>query len=81
LQIRIVLAVYRAEFQRLGRVALAAEERDQRLTELRVASLTILDNARAVLDGQAAWHREVLAELDAARSEIVSRPRPASEHS
>ncbi|MGI8871352.1 MAG: hypothetical protein ACR2KI_01960 [Candidatus Limnocylindria bacterium] len=70
LQIGIVVAVYRAETRRLHAMRLDAAERDRRLTELRVASMTILDNARAVLDGQAAWHRDILVELDAARAEV-----------
>lgn len=70
LQIGIVVAVYRAETKRLRAMRLPEDERNRRLGDLRVASMAILANARAVLDGQAPWHREILVELDAARDEV-----------
>lgn len=79
LQIRAVLVVYRAA--RLGRSSSSDQRLSEDLGDLRTRCLLILDTARADLDGQAAWHPELLDELARARAEVSgnagSGPRTA----
>jgi hypothetical protein len=72
LQIRAVHSVFGFEAARLARSGKSVDERREALESLRLRSLEILTNARAMLDGQAAWHVDVLRELDAVRAEIES---------
>lgn len=80
-QIRAVLVVYRAEMARLDRSSRSDETVTEVLGGLRARSLQLLDTARAGLDGQAAWHPDLLDELARARAEITgdvgSLPRTA----
>jgi hypothetical protein len=80
-QIRAVLVVYRAEMARLSRSSRSDQRLSEDLGDLRTRCLLILDTARAGLDGQAAWHPDLLDELARARAEVTgnagSGPRTA----
>lgn len=72
LQIRVVTTIYRAELERIERSGLPDGEQAARRDQLREVSFQVLDRARGVLDGQAPWHPDVLAELATAREEIAA---------
>jgi len=69
-QIRAVLIAFRAEKRRLEPLIQSGDARQDQLDSLRARSLEILDEARAQLDGNAAWHLRLLDELDEARAEV-----------
>ena len=48
----------------------SGDARQDQLDSPRARSLEILDEARAQLDGNAAWHLRLLDELDEARAEV-----------
>jgi hypothetical protein len=68
MQIRAVRVVWEVEARRWS--GLPPDHRGEHLGQLRDRCLEVLADARAVLDGQAPWHADVLRELDAVRSEI-----------
>jgi len=70
LQIRAVITVYRAEMSRLKAWQPSGETSEEYAKSLRSRCIDILDAARALLDGSAPWHPDVIAELEQARAEI-----------
>ena len=75
LQLRVVQTVFRAEIKRLDRTRGTAE-REDKVRDLSLRSMAILEEVRAELDGSAGWHlemsalvREVEAELRAEGSD------------
>ena len=73
LQIRAVLVVYRAEMARLSRRNVSAATGEAFASSLRTRSLHVLDNARATLDGDAPEHKDLVREIEEARTEISAR--------
>jgi len=71
LQIRAVIAVYRAETVRLKTWQPSDETREEYAKSLRMRCLEILDAVRAELDGSAPWHPDLISELAQARAEII----------
>jgi hypothetical protein len=69
-QIRAVLVANRMEPAGIRAMAASAEGQQENLAHLRARSIDILDAARAQLDGNTAWHPEVLEELARARAEV-----------
>jgi hypothetical protein len=70
MQIRIVLAVWRLETERLKRLDLSPPDRLEWENALRDRSLSLLDVALATLDGTSAGHPEVRQQLVSARAEV-----------
>jgi hypothetical protein len=62
-----VLLTYRVERPRMTRRDPTGEE----LLALKKRCLELLDDLRSSLDGAAAWHLDVLAEIAAARAEVA----------
>ncbi len=75
LQVRLVKATYRSELARLSAARIPQRARQETVERLRARCMSLLHDARAVLDGSAPWHPEVLAALDAAAEEIREPPR------
>jgi hypothetical protein len=71
LQVRAVLVVYRAEVARIRQFSASSNVLRAELDDLRARSLQRLDETRARLDGSAAWHAELVGEIDRAR-DLVS---------
>jgi len=69
-QIRAVLVANRTEPAGIRIMAASAETRQENLAHFRARCMEILDAARAQLNGNAAWHPEVLEELAHARAEV-----------
>jgi len=70
LQIRAVLVVYRAEVANIHRSGASPRVLQAEQDDLRARSLRRLDETRAQLDGSAAWHAELVAEIDRARAVV-----------
>jgi ElaB/YqjD/DUF883 family membrane-anchored ribosome-binding protein len=69
-QIQAVLVIFRAEKRRLESLIQSGDARQEQLDSLRARSVGLLDDARDQLDGNAAWHPQLLKELAEARAEI-----------
>jgi hypothetical protein len=72
LQVRAVLVVYRAEVARIRRYSASPKVLRADLDDLRARSLKRLDEAGAGLDGSAAWHPELVKEIDRARVLLIA---------
>jgi hypothetical protein len=70
MQIRAVLVVYRAEIARLNRSNLSPATREAFATSLKTRSFQVLDDARASLDGDAPDHKDLIGEIEEARTQI-----------
>jgi hypothetical protein len=68
LQVRAVLVVYRAEVARIREYSASPSVLRADLDDLQARSLQRLDETRAGLDGSAAWHAELVGEIDRARA-------------
>jgi hypothetical protein len=68
LQVRAVLVVYRAEVARIRQFSASSNVRRADLDDLRARSLQRLEETRAQLDGSAAWHQELVGEIDRAQA-------------
>ena len=70
MQARVVRVIYRAELARLRHLDATLASRRERLTALRSRCMVLIQTVRAELDGDAAWHPDLLAELDDLDNEL-----------
>lgn len=77
MQIRVVLVVLRGEVTRMNRLGLSGDARATISESLRSRSLQLLDATRAdatraKVKGRAAWHPELIGEIEHARAEVIA---------
>ncbi len=63
-----MLVVYRAEVARIRQYSVSPEVLRADLDDLRARSLQRLQETRGRLDGSAAWHPELMEEIDRAHA-------------
>jgi len=70
LQIRVVLVVFRSEIGRVDLWNLSLANRKDFTQALKSRSLQVLESARAMLNGTAPEHPDLVREIDDARAEV-----------
>ena len=70
LQIRVVLVVFRGEMARMDRWNRSPATRKNFTKALKSRSFQVLDAARALLNGEAPEHPDLVSEIDEARAEV-----------
>ena len=70
LQIRVVLVVFRGEMARMDRWNRSPATRKNFTKALKSRSFQVLDAARALLNGEAPEHPDLVSEIDEAGAEV-----------